>query len=289
MPLTQTCSETANGRQWRLTHGLAKALAFIQKDLTVAVSYKLQFVFQFSHVFFNIVLIYFIGKMVAASGTSPVLAAYGADYFSFALVGLAVNSYLKTGVVTVTNDLRQMMNQGVLEALCAGPIGHGWLLFCAALWPFLFETVRVVFYFVLALAVFGLRLREANWPGACIVLLATIPIFLMLGILSCSILIVVKKGDPVNWMFSSISGLLAGTMFPVTVLPHWLQIVAFCLPQTHALEALRRCLLTGSSLWDMRHHLLALMLFMAILLPTTLVISHLCIAHARRSGALATH
>ncbi len=289
MQMTGISSEVCSRVPRRLFRGTAKAMAFIRKDLTIAVSYRLQFIFQFSHVFFNVVLIYFIGKMVAASGASPVLAAYGADYFSFALVGLAINSYLKTGLITVTSDLRQMMNQGVLEALCAGPIEHKRLLLCTALWPFLFETVRVAFYFLLGIAIFGLRLHGANWPGAGLTLLATVPIFLMLGILSCSVLIVVKKGDPINWMFTSISGLLAGTMFPVAVLPKWLQIAAFCLPLTHALEALRRCLLTGSSLWDIRHHLLALTLFAAVLLPVTIAISNLCIARARRSGAFATH
>lgn len=280
------------GTQDRLSQlwcGPSRAAAFIRKDMTIAASYKLQCIFQFAQVFFNIVLIYFIGRMVSASGASPVLAAYGTDYFPFALVGLALNSYMKTGLVTVTNDLRQMMNQGVLEALCASPLEPKRLLLCTALWPFLFETLRVVLYFLLGIVLFGARFAAANWLGAGVTLLMAIPIFLMLGILSCSILIVVKKGDPVNWIFTSISGLLAGTMFPVAVLPRWLRMAAQCLPLTHALEALRRCLLTGSSLWDIRYHLLALLLFAVVLLPTTVVISDLCLARARSTGAFSTH
>ncbi len=281
--------EPWSGLRRRLSRGPAVTAAFLRKDLTIAVSYRLQFIFQFSQVFFSVTLIYFIGKMVAASGTSGVLAVYGADYFSFALVGLAVNSYLKTGLITVTNDLRQMMNQGVFEALCTGPVEYKRLLLYTAVWPFLFETIRVAFYFLFGIALFGLRLDNANWAGAAMALLFTIPIFLMLGILSCSILIVVKKGDPINWIFSSISGLLAGTMFPVAVLPKWLQVAALCLPLTHSLEALRRCLLTGSSPWDIRHHILALVLFAAALLPVTVVVGNLCMAAAKRSGAFSTH
>jgi ABC-2 type transport system permease protein len=281
--------EPWSGFRRRLSRGPAVAAAFLRKDLMIAVSYRLQFVFQFSQVFFSVTLIYFIGKMVTASGPSGVLAAYGADYFSFALIGLAVNSYLKTGLITVTNDLRQTMNQGVFEALCAGPVEYKRLLSYTALWPFLFETIRVALYFLFGVALFGLRLDNANWAGAAMALLFTIPIFLMLGILSCSILVVVKKGDPINWIFSSISGLLAGTMFPVAVLPKWLQMAALCLPLTHSLEALRRCLLTGSPTWDIRHHILALALFAAVLLPITIVVGNLCMAAAKRSGAFSTH
>jgi ABC-2 type transport system permease protein len=289
MYLTQTAPEMSQAWWARISPGGARAAAFVRKDLRIALSYRLQFVFQFSQVFFSVMLIYFIGKMVSAAGASDVLTAYGADYFAFALVGLAVNSYPKTGLITVTNELRQMMNQGVFEALCAGPVEYKWLLLYTTLWPFLFETIRVGFYFLLGVLFFGLTFPHANWPGAGAVLLATIPIFLMLGVLSCSILIVVKKGDPINWIFSSLSGLLAGTMFPVAVLPDWLQTVAFCLPLTHALEALRRCLLTGSSLRDVRGHLLALAVFAAVLLPITIVTSNLCLARARRSGAFSTH
>jgi ABC-2 type transport system permease protein len=289
MYLTRTAQNWPQAWWEQVSAGGARAAAFLRKDLRIALSYRLQFIFQFSQVFFSVALIYFLGKMVSASGAAGVLTAYGADYFSFALVGLAVNSYPKTGLVTVTNELRQMMNQGVFEALCVGPVEHKWLLLYTTLWPFLFETIRVGFYLLLGVLFFGLTFSHANWPAAGAVLLTTIPIFLMLGVLSCSILVVVKKGDPINWIFSSLSGLLAGTMFPVAVLPKWLQTVAFCLPLTHALEALRRCLLTGSSLADVRRHVLALAAFAAVLLPITIVTSNFCLARARRSGAFSTH
>lgn len=273
----------------RLTGSLTKAVGFVRKDITIAVSYKLQFIFQFSQVFFSVAIIYFIGKMLGNSGKSPLLEAYGADYFSFALVGLAVASYLKTGLVTITNDIRQIMNQGVLEAMCACPMGYKWLLLCTALWPFVFETIRITFYFLIAMAIFGMRFHSANWLGAAVTMIVTIPIFLMLGITSCSILILVKRGDPVNWIFSSASSLLAGTMFPIAVLPNWLRAVAFCLPLTHSLEAMRKCLLMGASLWQVYHHLLALLLFMAALLPVTILVNNICMGRAKRKGAFSTH
>jgi ABC-2 type transport system permease protein len=272
-----------------IARGIANAGGFIRKDLTIAVSYRLQFVFQLSQVFFRVTVVYFIGQMVSSSGTPGALRPYGVDYFAFALVGLAVNSYLNTALVTITNNIRQMMNQGVLEAMCATPIGYFWLLLYTALWPFLFATIRVGFYLILGIGVFRARLGQANWLGAALTMGLAVPIFLMLGIASSSILILVKRGDPVNWFFTSISGLLAGTMFPITVLPGWLQVVALCLPLTHALEAMRRCLLTGAALRDIAQHLLALMVFMVVLLPATVVINRLCMVRAKKTGAFSTH
>lgn len=283
------CEVVNNAVSYRLAGGLATAISFISKDARIAISYKLQFIFQFSQVFFSVAVIYFIGKMLGASNESPLLKAYGADYFSFALVGLAVTSYLRAGLVTITNDIRQTMNQGTLEAMCAAPVGYQWLLVYASLWPFIFETIRVTSYFLIGMIVFGLRFRNANWFGASVTMAVTMPIFLMLGTTSCSILILAKRGDPINWIFSSASALLAGTMFPIAVLPSWLRTVALCLPLTHSLEAMRKCLLTGASVQQVHGHLLVLLFFLVILMPVSVLVNNMCMRSAKKQGAFSTY
>lgn len=268
---------------------LNKVSAFIKKDMKISVSYKLQFVFQFLQVFFGIAVIYFIGKMLGQSGKASVLRQYGGDYFSFALVGLAINSYLRAGLVTITNDIRQIMNQGTLEAMCATPTNYSWLILCSSLWQFVFETIRVVCYFAAAILIFGMKLDNANWPAALLSMALTAPVFLMLGMISCSILVVIKKGDPVSWVFSSLGAILAGTMFPVSVLPDWMQKVSLCLPLTHSLEAARRSLLTGAGPGQISANLWALVIFIIILIPLTIAVNNICMKNAKKKGAFSTH
>jgi len=276
-------------RAGRLLEQLRKAAAFIKKDMKISLSYRLQFVFQFFQIFFAVAVIYFIGKMLGGTGKTSIIKEYGADYFSFALVGLAVNSYLRAGLVSITNDIRQIMNQGTLEAMCAAPINYPWLVLCSSLWQFIFETIRVAFYFAIAVSIFGMRLTKANWPGAIFTLALTAPVFLMLGTISSSILVVVKKGDPINWSFSSLFSLLAGTMFPVSVLPSWLQTVALYLPLTHSLEAARRCLLAGAPLSQVSGNMWALFCFTVVLTPVTIFVSNKCMKVAKKRGAFSTH
>jgi ABC-2 type transport system permease protein len=289
LQMLSSCIGTNRSRLDGLIDKLATAAGFIVKDMAIALSYKFQFFFQFLRVLFAVAVIYFIGKMLSDSGSSPLLQKYHADYFSFALVGLAIGSYLKAGLVTVTNDLRQTMNQGVLEAMCATPSDYNWLLFCMTLWPFLFETIRITCYFLVGMVIFGMRFHQANWSGAAATIVLTVPIFLMLGMTSCSILVLIKRGDPINWIFSSVSSLLAGTMFPIDVLPNWLRAIALCLPLTHSLEAARKCLLAGAALRQVGHHLGALVLFILVLLPVTVLVNGICMKQARRRGAFSTH
>jgi ABC-2 type transport system permease protein len=194
---------------------------------------------------------------------------------------------MKAGIVTVSNDIRQTMNQGILEAMCAAPISYCRLLLYSTLWPFVFETIRVIFYFVFGWTIFGLHLPNANWAGGIIILCLTIPIFLMLGIISGSLLILVKRGDPINWFFSSVSGILAGTMFPISVFPSWLYVVSLCLPLTHSMEAMRLCLLRGVAVAGVKVHILSLVCFVTILLPLTVFINKICMDKARRQGSFA--
>jgi hypothetical protein len=70
--------------------------------------FKLQFMFQLLQVFFSVAVIYFTGKLVGYSGGSSFLKKYNVDYFSFALIALATSTYLKEGLVNITNDIRQL-------------------------------------------------------------------------------------------------------------------------------------------------------------------------------------
>ena len=271
-----------------LSAELNKAIAFIKKDFRISVSYKLQFVFQFLQIFFSIAVIFFIGKMLTQSGKT-ILSTYNSDYFSFALIGLAINSYLKAGLVNVTNDIRQTMNQGTLEAMCATPTDYTWLIFCSSLWQFLFETIRVACYFAIAIFIFGMKLNNINWPAFLLGLALTAPVFLMLGVISCSILVVIKRGDPINWIFSSVGAILAGTMFPITVLPTWLQKISFWMPLTNSLHAARLSVLTGAGPSQIAGNITILACYIIILIPVTILTNNFCMHYAKKQGAFSTY
>ena len=266
---------------------LNTAGAFIRKDMKIALSYRMQFVFQFAQIFFSVSVVYFIGKMLADK-SGDAIASYDSGYFAFALVGIAINNYLHVGLVTITNEIRQTMNQGTLEAMCAAPLSYAEFIVCSSLWQFVFETFRVVLYFLFAMVIFGLRLNNINWLSTFLCMSVTIPVFLLLGTMSCSILIVIKRGDPVNWFFSSAGALLAGTMFPVSVLPDWLQAVSVFLPLTHALNAARKAILTGAAPRDIASSLLVLGVWFLLLVPAALFINRECMTVAKRQGAFST-
>jgi ABC-2 type transport system permease protein len=77
-------------------------------------------------------------------------------------------------------------------------------------------------------------------------------------------------------------------LFPVSILPDWLQFIASINPITYALEAMRAVLLDGASLSAISRPLLVLLVFAAILLPASMASFAWALRRTKTTGTL-TH
>jgi ABC-2 type transport system permease protein len=77
-------------------------------------------------------------------------------------------------------------------------------------------------------------------------------------------------------------------LFPVSILPDWLQFIASINPITYALEAMRAVLLNGASLSAISRPLLVLLVFAAILLPASMAAFAWALRRTKTTGTL-TH
>jgi ABC-2 type transport system permease protein len=77
-------------------------------------------------------------------------------------------------------------------------------------------------------------------------------------------------------------------LFPVSILPDWLQFVARLNPVTYALDAMRAALLDGANLFAIAKPLLVLLFFAAILLPASGVAFSWALRRTKMTGTL-TH
>ena len=66
---------------------IARPLAFLQRDLGIAVTYRLRFAETLAMLVFSVVSLDFVSRLMN-QGSPEALQAYGQDYFGFALVGL---------------------------------------------------------------------------------------------------------------------------------------------------------------------------------------------------------
>ncbi|RMF93798.1 MAG: ABC transporter permease [Candidatus Schekmanbacteria bacterium] len=266
---------------------LSKPLAFLKKDFLEQSSYKFNFITQFIGIFLSTILFYFVSKLVGTAA-SPYLKPYGGDYFAFVLIGIAFSSYLSVALSSFSTAIQGAQVSGTLEALLVTQTSIPTIIISSSLYSFLLTSLRVVLYLLLGAFVFGVNMDAKGIPIAILILMLTTIAFSSLGIISASFIMVLKRGDPFMWIFTNASWFLGGVYYPVDVLPSWLQKLSYFLPITYALEGMRLALLKGYSIFQLKFHILALLLFCIIMLPLSVTIFIFAVQKTKRDGSL-TH
>lgn len=262
-----------------------KPLAFVKRDFIEATGYRVRFVSQLVSILVTTFMFFSVSKLVGQHG-STYLAPYGGDYFSFLLVGLALSDFMFISVSTFGQEVRKAQTLGTFEAMLVTPTSIPTILLGSYLYTFLATVGRIALYFVVGWMFFGFEVHAAYLLRFVLTILLAIMPFWGIGLLSAAFIIVFKQGSPVNWLVGTFSTLLAGVMYPVTVLPGWLQPVADFIPLTHGLEAARLVLLKGAGFGDVARQLTLLAVFSIILLGIGLASVYWALKIARRDGTL---
>jgi ABC-2 type transport system permease protein len=255
--------------------------AFLVRDATMALSYRLRFALQIISIVFMVSVLYFVSKLI---GTHPELDQYG-GYLPFAAIGLAVVSYFQTGFSSFANAIRTEQMIGTLEALLMTPTKIPKIVIASSVWDFFWATLTAVIYIAAASLFYGIKL-QGNPLLALLLLVLTTAIFASFGVISASFIMVFKRGDPLGFLVGGISTLLGGVFFPVSALPSWLQKISYALPITYGLNGLRDILLKGQSLSAILPELVVLLCFAVVGIPLSLYCFKKAVARAQREGSL---
>lgn len=266
---------------------LRELLLFFWRDLAIARTYRTVFVLEAVEALFGSAMFYYVARFVDTPQLQHALPQ-GGSYFAFSLVGYVFLDYLNAALDTFDRSLEEARDSGTLEHLLVTQTSLPVFLAGSAIYPFVATTLRIVVYVAWGAALFGFPLRGANWLAVLTVLLVTLLAFSGLGILSASYLLLFKKGNPAKWFFLGVSSVTAGMLFPVGILPDWLQFVARLNPVTYALDAMRASLLGGDNVVALWRPIAILLLFAAVLLPLSMTVFAWSLRRTKITGTL-TH
>ena len=270
-----------------IQRALMKVLAFFQRDLAIARSYRMAFVLEILEAFFGVATFYYLSRFVTNDQLTRALPQ-GSNYFVFALVGFAFFDYLSVSLSAFDGSIIEARQNGTLEAMLTTETPLTMILAASAAYPFILLALRTVVYLAWGALLFHFPIHGANWLGAAIVLVASILAFSGLGVVSASYVLLFKRGNPARWLIVGASGLLGGMMYPVSVLPIPLQRLARLIPVTYSLEGMRQALLAGAGLVQLWPSVRALLIFSAILLPLSSMIFAWALRRTKITGTL-TH
>lgn len=265
---------------------IASALA--KRDMLSETSYRLSFFMQMVEIFLTVAALFFLSRLVGQDTINQHLTPYGGNYFAFAIIGVAFYSYFNVGFSKFAAQLSEAQKTGTLEAMLSTPAGLSTIVLGSSIWEFIMTTLKVVVILLSGALIMGSGMRINNFPLVFLIMLLTIVSASSFGIIAACFIMVVKKGDPISWLFKSASWLLGGVLFPISVFPSWMQKLALLLPTTHALRAMRLALLQGKSMNDMLPEIGALCAFCFLLLPISLRALKYAVRRAKQEGTL-TH
>lgn len=258
---------------------LWKARAFFKRDLLTDLSYKLSFALQAVHVLLIIAAYYFLARFVGdkhPDGYAP---------FPFMAVGIAVNGYMSTCLVCFTQAIRGGQTTGTLKAALATPTSPVAFIGFSSIYPCARAAGDAALYLVGA-SLFGLPLGRVNLPALILLFSLSTLAFSAVGIFSAAFTLVFKRGDPLLWLFVTLSWLLGGVFYPIDALPSHLQRLTPLLPITPALNGIRAAVLTGASPGEVVPQLGALAAFGLLGVPASLAAFHLGVRRAKKTGTL---
>lgn len=265
-----------------------KALAFIRRDFQTQASYRLDFLMRIAGMLISISIFFFISDMLGTV-VNPYLESYGADYFHFALMGLAFYPLIEISVNSMSRAVHDSQGNGTLEVLFLSPTPIVAALVMSNLWTYCWAFAQSILCLLTASLLFGAHLDWANILNVVVVVLTAILANAGLALLNASFVLVTKRSSPVATLLSMVTGMLAGVYYPVEVLPIWLRSIGRLLPATHAFDALRRIMLKGASLADIGTQLLALAALTLVLLPVGLMAFRWAVRWAKMDGSLSQY
>jgi len=264
---------------------LRDLVLFFQRDVRIASTYRSPFVLELFEALFGAAMLYYVARFVDSPELRQALPQ-GTSYFAYSLVGFVFFDYLHTAVDAFDHSLEEARDTGTLEPLLVTQAPLPIMMIGSVMYPYALTTLRVAVYLGWGSLLFGFPLRSANWFSVVVVLIATLLSFSGLGVFSSAFLLLFKRGNPSKWFFVGISSVVGGMLFPISVLPEWLRIIARLNPVTYALEAMRSALLDGANVLAIARPLLMLFLFALVLLPTSMLAFSWALRRTKINGTL---
>ena len=264
------------------------AWAFLRRDFLLEISYLAAFAMGMVGIAFAVPIMYYVSQLF--KGVEPTsLGPYGGGYFPFLLLGIAFQDYVTFSQSAFNKSIREHQLMGTLEIVVLSPTPLPLILLCSSLWGYVSTSLRFWIFLLLG-ATFGLDLSKINLLSFVLVTVLAVASFSALGILTASLVVIIKRGgEALIFLLCGATVALSGVLYPVSILPSWLQTVSKVLPFTHGLAGMRKAILLGASPGALLPELSALVGFAAVLFPLGLWAFALAIRRTKVTGTLAQY
>lgn len=255
--------------------------AFWRMEFIEEISYPLSFALSILRTAVPLIMSFFIGRVVGDR------ASVGGDYLTFTTIGLAITSIMQGGMSGFGGALTRAFQRGNLETMLVEPVPWTFLPIAMNLWKMCLSILNFSIIIGLGIAL-GAQFDASGTVRFLTISALSLTSAIAIGVLSAAVLMLTLKSQPVLQLYSIVASILGGSVFPVTVLPGWLQPLAYLIPHTYAINGARTAITEdpGAFTISFQQSVTALGVFTVIVLPLGIWLFRRSLEFARRMGLL---
>ena len=201
------------------------------------------------------------------------------------LVGAVIWAFLGIIFEFMTETVAWERWEGTIEYTFMAPLSRSMHLGGMGAYAVLYGLIRATILFFAVAAFIGIHVPYANF-GAALALLAIASVsFIGVGMMTSVLpLISPEKGAQLGFVAQGMMLVVSGLYYPVSVMPHWMQLIAKLSPATYAIRGDRASIVGGAPLqWG---NVWPLLLIAVVAMPLGLAVFHRGERYAKKHGKL---
>ena len=220
-------------------------IAQLKKDFFWDFSYKLTFLWRIASIAISVFIFFFISKTFSVSDNIH-LGPFNNNYFLFVIVGIGTMDLITVIIGATVRMVKDAQMLGFLDIFLNSRISASYILFCGMLYPTFIGILKFVCYLIMAFYLQEYEFSIGVIQKVALIGILTILPFFGVGLISASFVLVFKQSVPINSFVSLLLLLLSGIIYPITVLPDYLQYLSNLIPATHGIDLMRQILTNNS-------------------------------------------
>ena len=217
----------------------------LKKDFLIDYSYKISFFGQFFGILVTAISFFFISETFSESNNKH-LEEFNNDYFIFATIGIATLDIVISIMRALTISLREAQSFGYVEMLFISRVSASYIFLCSSLYPCLKSIFKFIVYIFFVQLIGDHDFLPMSLLISCLLFIFMIIPFLALSFLALSFVLYYKQADPINFIINLIVSIFSGILYPVSVLPTFMQNISNLIPLTKQLNSIRFVLINNS-------------------------------------------
>lgn len=260
------------------------------RNFKILWQYKFSLVLNFINTLIVATLFYYIALLIPDMQVEQDL--YSIDSVSFIFAGFLLVDISAKILKKSLNSISSEMKQGTFETLTTLSFGLRKYFVSEIAFEMIFGLISSIIFFIPIFLIFpifrDISISLSSFFSLLLIFISVIVFFFSLSLLASNFTILVKRGREISLVILGILHLLSGSMFPLSVFPEWLKIIAYFSPFTLGVQAFRLCLfgngiLSNTVVWGA---ILFLILSSSVIIITFLLTYRKIYKKIRETGSI---